>query len=369
MKKILIIEDEEVDLYILTTSLKTCGYDIHSAKTGADGIQKALEITPDLIICDITMPGIDGFDVLKEIKLYPEISCIPFIFISANDELDQIRAGMDLGADDYLVKPISAEIILKCVEARLRKRQREIEYINIEKNLFRQRIATMLPHEFNTPLLGILGGLQLLSENYDMFSDDEKKELIEIAYTNTKRLHRMSRNYLTYARLEMSNGDRNLFTLLTSGETWNVKSLITETLSEEASNQQREYDFIYNSVESNPAISISEENLRTILSEIINNAFRYSKRTDKISINCSITDEKLYISISDPGRGMNEQQIEQIGAFVQFERMFYEQQGAGLGLVLSKKITEMHNGHFNIKSKLGEGTTVSISLPTVKTKP
>jgi two-component system, sensor histidine kinase and response regulator len=366
MKKILIIEDEEVSLSLFLTSLKTCGYDVYSAESGDDGIQKALEITPDIIICDIMMPLLNGFEVLKELKLYPETSCIPFVFISAKDQLDQIREGMDLGADDYLIKPLSTKVLINCIEARLRKKQREIEYINVEKNLFRQRIATMLPHEFNTPLLGILGGLQLLAESYDDFSNDERKELIEIAYTNTKRLHRMSKNYLAYARLEMSNGDKNLFIVLTSGTTLDIKPLIIETLSEEANNQQREYDFNFNSVDTGPGVLISNENFKTIISEIINNAFRYSKRTDKISISCEFTEKLFIINISDPGRGMNEQQIEQIGAFVQFERMFYEQQGAGLGLVLSKKLTEMHNGTFEIKSKLGGGTTVSISIPIIR---
>jgi two-component system, sensor histidine kinase and response regulator len=363
MKKILIIEDEDTNRYLLTGTLKSSGYDVYEAKTGIEGVQKALEITPDLIICDIIMTTMNGFQVLREIKIYPEIACIPFIFISAQAKFEQIREGMDLGADDYLIKPLNKDVLLKSVEARLKKRRREIEYINIDKNLFRQRIASMLPHEFNTPLLGILGGLQILSESYDAFSDDERKELIEIAYTNTKRLNRMSRNYLTFTRLEMSNGDNNLFQMLTSGKTWNIKGIIDDTLFEESSNQQREFDFAFNLETSEITISISEENFKTIISEIINNAFRYSKRTDKITINCEKADNYFLISISDPGRGMTEQQIEEIGAFVQFERMFYEQQGAGLGLVLSKKLTEMHNGLFEIKSKLSEGTTVKISLP------
>lgn len=121
MKKILIIEDEIPIKKGIQSILDLNNYKTFTASDGIEGIALAKEIKPDLILCDIMMPGLDGYDVLKAVNSSPSIFNIPFIFITAKASLKDIRAGMQLGADDYVVKPFSAEELIKAVEVRLRK--------------------------------------------------------------------------------------------------------------------------------------------------------------------------------------------------------------------------------------------------------
>jgi len=120
-KKILIIDDDINIRENIATLLSEEGYDVISAKDGKIGIKMAKEEIPDLILCDILMKGIDGYDVLEDLSNDNLTRMVPFIFLTAKVEMDNIRLGMRLGADDYIVKPFSSDDLLKSIETRLRK--------------------------------------------------------------------------------------------------------------------------------------------------------------------------------------------------------------------------------------------------------
>ncbi|MDP4197006.1 MAG: LytTR family DNA-binding domain-containing protein [Bacteroidota bacterium] len=122
MKKVLVIDDEPVSCQFLQLLLKENKYEVVIAKNASAGIKAAGETFPDIIICDVLLPEIDGFEVIKRIQKNPFTRNIPFIFISAfKTELDDIRKAMELGADDYLLKPLKPDEVLKSVEVRLKK--------------------------------------------------------------------------------------------------------------------------------------------------------------------------------------------------------------------------------------------------------
>ncbi|MBE9007659.1 response regulator [Fortiea sp. LEGE XX443] len=120
-KKILVIEDDAVTRNLFLDSLRSEGYDIIGAENGRIGIQEAQEHLPDLVICDIVMPDMDGYDVLNALRQDPLTAIIPFIFLTGSDTKDALRKGMELGADDYLTKPSTVEQLLKAIAIRLEK--------------------------------------------------------------------------------------------------------------------------------------------------------------------------------------------------------------------------------------------------------
>lgn len=124
MKKILIIEDEHPVRTSICDLLEEVGYRVYSAENGTEGAEAAHKILPDLIICDIMMPGMDGYGVIKKLSENETTSVIPFIFLTAKAEMNDLRAGMDLGADDYIVKPFKAAVLLNAVKTRLLKSQK-----------------------------------------------------------------------------------------------------------------------------------------------------------------------------------------------------------------------------------------------------
>lgn len=129
-KKILIIEDDPLILETTIEFLKEEGFEAFKATNGVEGIQKAIEVLPDLILCDINMPLKNGYEVCKTLQSYPDTSTIPFIFLTAKTEKDDLRQGMQLGADDYLTKPFNYSELLKSITLRLEKKERYFKQSN-----------------------------------------------------------------------------------------------------------------------------------------------------------------------------------------------------------------------------------------------
>ena len=119
---ILIIEDSGEIRENTAELLELAGYDVTTAVNGKDGLEQARKIQPDLILCDIMMPELDGYGVLRALENIPELTGTPFIFFTAKSEKSDFRAGMDLGADDYLTKPFTGDDLLRVVSARLKKK-------------------------------------------------------------------------------------------------------------------------------------------------------------------------------------------------------------------------------------------------------
>jgi len=127
MKKILIIEDEPEMRRNITTLLRYHEYEPIQAENGRKGIEAARREKPDLVLCDVMMPELDGHGVLQALQQDPELALIPFIFLTAKGEKDDLRSGMDLGADDYLTKPVANSNLIRAIEARLRRSQQQAE--------------------------------------------------------------------------------------------------------------------------------------------------------------------------------------------------------------------------------------------------
>src|SRR4028119_2356767 len=157
MKKILIIEDEETVRSNILELLEIEGFNAIAAENGAIGVQLALFHLPDLIICDVMMPEIDGHGVLTALRQNPVTATIPFIFLTARVDKADLREGMSLGADDYLTKPVRSKELLRAIATRLEK-QAAIESFQARKlDELRSNITLSLPHELRTPLNGIIG--------------------------------------------------------------------------------------------------------------------------------------------------------------------------------------------------------------------
>ncbi|MGE5499056.1 MAG: LytR/AlgR family response regulator transcription factor [Syntrophothermus sp.] len=187
-KKILIIEDDKAVRSNIQQLLYESGYEVQTAGDGISGIQQALSFQPDVIVCDIMMPGIDGLEVLKELQRHPEAASIPFIFLTAKAELSDIRLGLKSGADDYLVKPFSAAELLNAIELRLHKRmmilRNEKEKSQTESGQSKQAL------DYNSNLFLQMGDrpeiikvnkikyIQAESEYSNIITADEKKLLV-----------------------------------------------------------------------------------------------------------------------------------------------------------------------------------------------
>lgn len=356
MKKILIIEDQQLLREEVCDWFCFEGYITYSAANGREGMDLARKHLPHLILCDIMMPEMNGNQVLSALRSEPSTSVIPFIFMTALSERDHIRTGMEQGADDYITKPFTREELLNAVTMRLEKtdavhRQSESHLEELRKNLL-----TSLPHELRTPLNGILGFGQLLKDHPDTFEPGELPVIGERIYASAMRLYRLIQNYLLYAQLELQkHGPDQKYELM------NPHEVCRETCLKVATNRNRTDDLILKT--GTGTVFMPEPEFAKLVEELTDNAFKFSVSGQKVTVRCDATGEHFNLIVEDEGRGISPEDLKKIGAFMQFERRIYEQQGFGLGLVIAKKIAQLFRGHLSVMSEHDHGTRIRVTLP------
>lgn len=355
MYKILIIEDEVELLENLKFLLELEDYQVAAFPNGKDGADYAINYPIDLIVCDINMPGLDGYQVLEIVRNNSLTKNIPFIFLTAKSNLDDQRQGMDLGADDYISKPYSDEVLLSAIKARLHKHNLIKDEVNTEVNITNKNIASTLPHELNTPLTIISTYADMLLQNGDNMGKAEIKDVAEVIKTSAKRLNKMFNSYLFFVNLFNFNKEDS--PILTP----NVFSLMRNCIKTkpEYINERIVLQF---PEERDVTLLMNQEHFEKMMCELIDNAIKFSDDVHNIVVKAKQINDILEICISNTGAEFKDLDIRNIGAFKQFNRAYYEQQGIGLGLGIVKKIMELYGYTFRIFSNNGY-TQVKLRLP------
>ncbi len=360
MTKILVIDDEDSLRETSVAILRASGFEAVSAKNGGDGIELAHSTFPDLIICDVKMELVNGYQLLTAIRNDSVTATTPFILMTSNPDREGMRKGMELGADDFLPKPFSPAELVSAVNARLKKHRLMADQAEQKLQELRSRMSTAIPHELRTPLNGILGFADIMRKDYMNLQPQEIAKMSERIYRNGKRLLRLVENYLIYAQVGSQHVDKHQQELLLHSSTDSVNP-IQELARDKAFESNRVNDLDLHLVPA--SVAISAQYFAKIVEEIGDNAFRYSAKGSPVYFGTVTEDGNLLLMVIDRGRGMTAEQIENIGAYVQFNRKIYEQQGSGLGLTVAKQLIEMHGGSLSIQSDLDHGTTVTVRLP------
>lgn len=358
--KILVIDDEDSLRETAIAILRSNGFEAAGAKNGAEGLELARTSLPDLIICDIRMELVNGYQMLAAIRNDSVTATTPFILITSNPELRGMRQGMELGADDYLPKPFSATELITAVNTRLNRHRLMAEKAEEKLQELRSRMSTAIPHELRTPLNGILGFADIMRRDYKNLQPQEIAKMSERIYRNGKRLLRLVENYLIFAQIGSQSLDEHQKEMLRHSST-EVINTVEELAREKAQENGRGEDLDLHVTPC--SVAISPQYFAKIVEEIGDNAFRYSAKGTSVYFGTVTADDALLLMVIDRGRGMTKEQINSIGAYVQFDRKVYEQQGSGLGLTVAKRLIEMHGGSLSIQSDYGHGTNVTVRLP------
>ncbi len=362
-QKILVIDDEDDYRAMIRVTLKMIGYDVIEASNGLDGLAAARMHHPDLVLCDVKMPEMDGYTLLAALKEDPECAAIPFIFLTGNAAKSDMRQGMQLGADDYLTKPFTSDELITAIKTRLVRKKSLQKYYELRFDDIKTSIVRSLPHEFRTPLHAILGYAQILQEESDLPAE-EVKEIGAMIFKSGRRLHHLLENMILFGELQFWMNDQNTIATMRRESMTLLPEVIRSASEQEAAAQKRP-DAIRIAVKDCP-VKISSTHLTKIIEEITNNALKFSEPGTMIAIASEDHNDEVTITIRDEGRGMSPEQIAAVTAFQQFERRLHEQQGAGLGLAIAKTLTELYGGSLTIESTEKIGTTVTIKLLKAK---
>jgi signal transduction histidine kinase len=356
LKTVLLIDDDVRLRPVLVEGLEAHGYRMLSAADSAQGGELARAHLPDVIVCDIDMPGVDGKGFLKALRLDPELADRQFILMTGDPAYANPRAGMELGADDFLLKPFSIGDLTRAVEARLRRAEisRHLENRVIEQ--LRNSLHATLPHEFFTPLAGVFGLTELLEEELDDLGKDEIRAILRDILTSARRLHRTLRNYLHIIDLDAPGRPPPPWL-----EANQVADAFTAGVNAAGERHMRKSDITLELT--GVRLRCGPAEFTSLAEELVDNALNFSRKDSPVKVSFKPEGSRLHLTVTDKGRGMTPKQLQQLGLFQQHDRKKFEQQGLGLGLALARRIVHRLGGQLRIDSEPGRGTTVDVMLP------
>lgn len=354
--KILLLDDEVNILETLSELLTLKNYDVKTANSGQEALEIMNDWVPDLILCDIMMPKMDGYDFHKQVNESITLNIIPFIFLTAKNEITDMKDSMARGVDDFITKPFKIDELIHSIETRINRFKsvkNTFNYFDVKKNKY-------LLHEINTPLYGVLGSIDILINNKETLERSEIDVFYNAIKTSGSRLNKTLQNLIFFQNIKNNLID---FSKDSSTEIQDVLLKITNKIDAIDSIYKKRIDFEVEKA----TINIEESNLEFILFEVLDNALKFSNVNKNVIVLGKIKDENFYkLVILDFGNGFNVEDINNINPFKQFNREKTEQQGLGLGLFISKKIITKSKGEINIISKEKIGTEITILLPLSK---
>lgn len=352
MKTLLVIDDDEAIRGSYGLALEHAGYRVLTAADGAQGVELARRHLPDLILCDINMPGMDGRTVLRTLREDVTAGATQIVLMTGNTHALSPREAMALGADDFLTKPFGVVQLMRCVAARLERAQIHGRVADQALTDLRASLRSSLPHELFTPLAGILGLTAALREDLPRLSPAEVMELLADIEQSGQRLHRTLKNYLLVIDLETGGSPEETPPVLGGDD---PPAAVANGATTAARRHQREADLTVQAAAC--TITAQAADLASIVEELVDNACSFSRPGTPITVRLEATGR---LQITDRGRGMTPEQIGRIGAFRQFDRKKHEQQGLGLGLVLVGKLAARGGADFSLASEPGAGTTATV---------
>ncbi len=389
---ILIVDDKQENLFSLKTLLQMNLYEVDTASSGEEALKKILKKDYALIILDVQMPGMDGYEVAENITSYSKTKNIPIIFLSAvNIDKRFITKGYTAGGVDYVTKPFDPDLLLLKVQTFVRLYTQAKELNDVKENLELkveertsalkqankelalsnaelEQYAYIASHDLQEPLRKIITFSNLITDRYLIDSEEAHKHMERII-NSTRRMKNLVNDLLDYSRLSWAN----------SFPICNLYDIVQETLADlEVSIQEKEASIV---VQGLPSIEVMPDQMRQVFQNIISNALKFSRVgvPAVITINGDLVQEKnieslpsptgkfCRITITDNGIGFDETYRDKIFTLFQRLHSLTEYEGTGIGLSIVKKIVEKHQGLITARSKRGEGSTFIIVLPVKQT--
>ena len=361
MKQILVVEDEHDVRDVIVDVLEEEGYSVSTAENGQEGIKLLSTLIPDLILCDINMPAMDGYAFRRELNLDREISSIPFVFLTALSEKEDRRRGMSLGANDFLQKPFTIDELTGVVQTQLARREvnESVQASNAER--VREELLLIFPHEVNTPLHQVKSGVHLLLHHGSSMDADRRRRLIASIDDGISSLENLSTRFSDMLSLLLYGEQKHAATLFREDLTYPLDEFVESEISC-LQVEQAQFDRITWFLE--PAITqVGKAFLSRCVAELIGNSLRHTDGSVLIR-GVNIYNEYT-ITVVDEGPGFDVSSFQKVDLFRQFSRSGRRPSGLGLGIAMARRIADLMGGRLVIQSKPDAGTEAMLRLPII----
>lgn len=371
--RILAIDDAEPNLVLLRHVLESEGFQFESCRSGEEALSKLDDINPDLILLDINMPGMNGFEVSKSIQNSPHAN-IPIIFLSGANEIESMVGAFDSGGVDFINKPFAKEEVLARIKTHLliaemekermariqllQEREQQLSLLNAQKN----ELIRMVSHDIKNPLTGIIGMTNMMLNEEDI-EPEEFREMLELVDKSAQKLFQLVKDLLDKESKELEETSLNI-------QTVDLAQLLEEVLSD-CESQAYEKNISLNLIINTDDYLIEgdADKLRNAFSILVMNSIAYTYEDGHISITINPTDEdQCQVEFQDTGIGISESLLNQFIISTEPDKdpdpaNFI---GEDLGLDIVRKTIELHDGKIWVNSTESVGTTFFVQLPLKK---
>ncbi len=359
---VLIVDDIPENLQLLGNVLLSQGLDVGFAVNGMQALEAVEYNKPDLILLDIMMPGMDGFEVCKRLKANPKTSDIPIIFLTAKTQTEDIVSAFDLGAVDYVTKPFNpselvvrvfTQLEIKKSRDLIQKQNDELQELNATKDKF----FSIISHDLRGPFTGLLGLTSLILQDKDSFEFEEVIDLIFKLDQSLKKQYSLIENLLQWARIQTNRIEIN-------SDKFNLKNLVTEAKMILRNNFEEKKIRIVNQVPDDYSCFADRFMHQSIVHNLLTNAIKFSHLNSEIHISAIEQDEYIILKIQDFGVGIKPDNLERLFKIDQHLTTLgtNNEKGTGLGLILVKEMVERNQGTISVQSELNKGSVFFVTI-------
>ena len=355
--KLMIVDDEYANIFLLKKILEEEGYITSSASNGKEALEKIPEVMPDLILLDIMMPEISGYDVLQEVMENENINHIPVIMVTAKTGSEDIEKTLNMGAIEYIRKPIDEIELLARVRTalRIKKNEEQLKEMVYAKEEFIRIVA----HDLRTPFSTISGfaDLMLEDENLKKSLGEENKQFLEFILNSSSFLIEYFNKLLDWSKLGLEN-------LKLNKQLFRINSIIESLLLVYKFKIDNKQLNIINNISNEEMVSADEVYFGQAINNIFSNCIKFTMVGGIIEFNMESTNNNKRICIKDNGVGMNDDVVQKIfsNQNIKSTRGTEGEKGSGLGFKICKRILDSHGFILKIESKIGGGTKFIIEI-------
>ena len=364
---ILIVDDTPKNIQVLGKTLHEIGYNVSIATSGSQALDSVRKESPDLILLDIQMPEMDGFEVCKILKANPDTKEIPVIFLTAVIDSEKIVQGFEIGAVDYITKPfhtaeltmrVATHIEIKQSREKIRKTNEQLKKLNATKGKVLKGFFSIIAHDLKNPFNTLLGFSKLLFENAPNYTTDQIQQYAQIMNHTAKQSYALLENLMQWAKSQTEK-------IKISPRNSSMNELLSITIPIVNGSALKKNITIENNISTEDLVYADNSLTTTILRNILTNAIKFTHTNGKIIVSTQRKDDFLEVSITDTGVGiepMNMDKLFRIDSKVTSHGTDNEE-GTGLGLILCKEFVEKQGGTIWANSEVGKGSAFTFTLP------
>jgi signal transduction histidine kinase len=356
VQNILIVDDIPANLKLLGAILKNEGYKVRPVPSGVLALQAAEKEKPSLILLDIMMPDMNGYEVCDRLKENPNLSDVPVIFISALNDTNDIVKALTSGGVDFITKPFQAEEVRARVSTHLKicQQSKELQELNSTKDKFFSIIA----HDLRNPFSVLLGMSDLLLNNYHTYDDETRLELISIQNETTKQTFKLLENLLEWAKIQ-----RSAFDFVK--QHINLYELIPQNIEHQKEISKQKDITLKHSLKGDIFVSADSNMVQTVLRNLIVNAIKFTNKGGEITVSVKDLDGFVEIIVTDNGVGISPENLQKLFKIENSisTKGTANEKGTGLGLMLCKEFVEKQGGRIWAESVQGKGSAFKFTIP------